>query len=81
MIYLVDVSSDKSAAARASLNLARCLFTAGGTSYVMPLVNRIGVGLAFTVWVVVQAVAFIGVGVQCRFASIWRNKENQKAMN
>ncbi|EOD47446.1 putative mfs multidrug protein [Neofusicoccum parvum UCRNP2] len=37
MTYLVDVFSDRSAAASASLNLARCLFAAGGTSFVMPM--------------------------------------------
>ncbi|KAJ3544898.1 hypothetical protein NM208_g2784 [Fusarium decemcellulare] len=49
MTYLVDVFHDRSAAASASLNLARCLFAAGGTSFVMPMINGIGVGLAFAV--------------------------------
>ncbi|KAM0433628.1 hypothetical protein ACHAQK_009246 [Fusarium lateritium] len=49
MTYLVDVFHDRSAAASASLNLARCLFAAGGTSFIMPMINGIGVGLAFTV--------------------------------
>lgn len=72
MTYLVDVFSDRSAAASASLNLARCLFAAGGTSFVMPMMNGVGVGLAFTICVVVQAVALIGVGVQWRYGGSWR---------
>ncbi|OTA99020.1 hypothetical protein M426DRAFT_325526 [Hypoxylon sp. CI-4A] len=64
MTYLVDIFSDRSAAASASLNLARCLFAAGGTSFVMPMVNSIGVGLAFTICTIVQAVALLGVLVQ-----------------
>lgn len=68
MTYLVDVFSDQSAAASASLNLARCLFAAGGTSFVTPMVNGIGVGLAFTICGVVQLVALSGVFVQRRFA-------------
>jgi multidrug resistance protein len=72
MTYLVDVFSDRSAAASASMNLARCLFAAGGTSFVMPLVDAIGVGMAFTICVIVQVVALLGVVVQWRFAGRWR---------
>jgi hypothetical protein len=53
MTYLVDAFYDRSAAASASLNLARCLFAAGGTSFVMPMINGIGAGLALTICVVV----------------------------
>ncbi|KZF21696.1 MFS general substrate transporter [Xylona heveae TC161] len=85
MTYLVDIFSDRSAGASASLNLARCLFAAGGTSFVMPMVNGIGVGLAFTVCVIVQAVALLGVVVQWKFSPGWRKaaaeKERQKAEN
>lgn len=73
--YLVDVFSDRSAAASASLNLARCLLAAGGTSFVMPMVNQIGVGLAFTVCAIMQAVAMLGLVVQWRFAAKWRHRE------
>lgn len=75
--YLIDIFSDRSAAATASLNLARCLFAAGGTSFVMPLVNKIGVGLAFTVCVAIQVVAFLGVIVQWRFAGAWREQQKR----
>lgn len=74
MTYLVDVFSDRSAAASASLNLARCLFAAGGTSFVMPMVDAIGVGAAFTVCVGVQAGSLVGVGVQWRYAGVWRRE-------
>ncbi|KAI2470675.1 MFS general substrate transporter [Annulohypoxylon bovei var. microspora] len=82
MTYLVDIFSDRSAAASASLNLARCLFAAGGTSFVMPMVNSIGVGLAFTVCVVVQAIALLGVAVQWKFAARWRaDAEREKSQD
>ncbi|OTA58936.1 MFS general substrate transporter [Hypoxylon sp. EC38] len=74
MTYLVDVFSDRNAAASASLNLARCLSAAGGTSFVMPLVNSIGVGLAFTICAIAQAVAMLGVAVQWKFAAAWRRE-------
>ncbi|SPO06531.1 related to multidrug transporter [Cephalotrichum gorgonifer] len=79
MTYLVDIFPEKSAAASASLNLARCLFAAGGTSFVMPLVHRVGVGLAFTICVIVQVVAFLGVVVQWKFAGAWREQEKNTA--
>lgn len=72
MTYLVDIFPGRSAAASASLNLARCLFAAGGTSFIMPMVNGIGVGLAFTICVIVQVVALSGLAVQFKFAGRWR---------
>ncbi|KAK1490324.1 major facilitator superfamily transporter [Colletotrichum tamarilloi] len=72
MTYLIDIFPDRSAAASASVNLARCLFAAGGTSFVMPMVSGIGVGWAFTLCVGAQLVALIGAGVQWKFAARWR---------
>ncbi|KAI8661192.1 hypothetical protein NCS55_00988800 [Fusarium keratoplasticum] len=74
MTYLVDVFHDRSAAASASLNLARCLFAAGGTSFVMPMINGIGVGPAFTVCVAVQVVGLLSLGIQFRYGSKWRRE-------
>jgi predicted MFS family arabinose efflux permease len=82
MTYLVDIFPDRSAAASASLNLARCLFAAGGTSFVMPMIDGTGVGLTFTVCVAVQAIALVGPLVQWRFAGSWRREaERQRAQN
>lgn len=78
MTYLVDIFSDRSAAASASLNLARCLFAAGGTSFIMPMINGIGVGWAFTVCVIVQLMALSGVFVTWKFAGKWRLEAEQK---
>ncbi|KZL84415.1 major facilitator superfamily transporter [Colletotrichum incanum] len=74
MTYLIDVFPDRSAAASASLNLARCLLAAAGTSFVMPMVNAIGVGWAFTACVAVQLAALLGAGVQWKFAAKWRRE-------
>ncbi|KAH6887507.1 major facilitator superfamily domain-containing protein [Thelonectria olida] len=78
MTYLVDLYSDQSAAASASLNLARCLFAAGGTSFVMPMVNGIGIGPAFTVCAVVQGTTILALVVQWRFAGRWRGEEERE---
>lgn len=74
MTYLVDVFSaqNASASASASLNFARCLFAAAGTSFIMPMVNGIGIGLAFTICVIIQIVSVLGLIVHRKFAGKWR---------
>lgn len=76
--YLVDIFPDHSAAAIASMNLARCLIAAGGTSLIMPMINKMGVGLALTVCVIVQVVAFSGVIVQWKFGAAWREEKRKR---
>ncbi|RDW85271.1 MFS general substrate transporter-18 [Coleophoma cylindrospora] len=78
MTYLVDIFPDRSAAASASLNLARCFCAAGGTSFVMPMVNTIGVGWAFTICVAAQVIALLGAGVQWKFAGAWRSEAERR---
>lgn len=82
--YLVDVFASttsgggNAAAASASLNLARCLAAAGGTSFVMPLVRAVGAGWAFTVCVAAQVAALAGWAVQLRFAGRWRAEAEER---
>lgn len=75
--YLVDIFHDRSAAATASLNLARCLLAAGGTSFVMPMVQGTGVGWAFSICTLVQAVALVLVAIQWKYAGAWRKKASR----
>ncbi|KAI0431432.1 major facilitator superfamily domain-containing protein [Xylaria sp. FL1042] len=78
MTYLVDVFPDQKAAASASMNLARCLLAAGGTSIVMPLINAVGVGLTFTITVAALLVASVGIGIQWCFGKKWRMEADEK---
>ncbi|EFX01728.1 major facilitator superfamily transporter multidrug resistance [Grosmannia clavigera kw1407] len=78
MTYLVDVFHDRGAAAGASLNLARCLLAAGGTSFVMPLIRAIGVGPALSLCTGVQAVALLALAVQWRRGPTWRREAEAK---
>lgn len=76
--YLVDIFPESSAAASASLNLARCLCAAGGTSFIVPMIDAIGVGPAFSVCAGVQ---FLAAGlplIQWKFAGPWRMKQRGK---
>ncbi|KAJ5645980.1 hypothetical protein N7490_002352 [Penicillium lividum] len=75
MTYLVDIYHEKSAAASASINLARCLFAAGGTSFVMPLIDAVGIGVTFTICAAIQLIALSGPLVQWKFAAGWRKAE------
>ncbi|KAL5050411.1 hypothetical protein BDW71DRAFT_216426 [Aspergillus fruticulosus] len=79
MTYLVDLFPDRSAAASAGLNLARCLFAAGGTSFVKPVIDGVGVGVAFTTCVAVQAVPLVGPWIQCTLAAGWIRKHRERA--
>ncbi|CAG7927797.1 unnamed protein product [Penicillium olsonii] len=81
MTYLVDIFHERSAAASASINLARCLFAAGGTSFVMPLITAVGAGVTFTICAAVQFVALVGPFVQWKFAASWRREEGQQEDN
>ena len=75
--YLVDSFSDQSAAATASLNLARCLFAAGGASFIVPMINGVGAGPAFTICAGVQFVAIAGLFVQWKYAGLWRKQAQE----
>lgn len=81
MTYLVDIFHERSAAASASLNLARCLFAAGGTSFVMPLINAVGAGVTFTICAAVQFVSLVGPLIQWKFAASWRKAEKEQKQN
>ncbi|KAJ3579381.1 hypothetical protein NPX13_g1182 [Xylaria arbuscula] len=80
--YLVDIFPDQKAAASASMNLARCLLAAGGTSLVMPLINAVGAGWTFTIAVAALLVALVGIGIQWHFGRKWRlEAESRKILD
>ncbi|KAI0428304.1 MFS general substrate transporter [Xylaria sp. FL1042] len=70
--YLIDVFPEHKAASSASVNFARCLLAAGGTSIVTPIIDAVGVGWTFTIAVAVQLVALLGLAIQWRFGGKWR---------
>lgn len=76
--YLVDIFPEKSAAASASVNLARCLFAAGGTSFVMPLINSVGAGVTFTICAGVQLLALVGPLAQWKYGAKWRKEMEER---
>ncbi|GAP86223.2 putative multidrug transporter [Rosellinia necatrix] len=75
--YLIDIFPGSKAASSASVNLARCLLAAGGTSIVTPIINAVGIGWTFTITVAVQIIALVGVAIQWRFGGKWRMEANE----
>jgi predicted MFS family arabinose efflux permease len=78
--FMVDVFPDRSASAVASLNLARCLMGAGGAAAVLPLIDAIGVGWAYTAITAVQVLASGLIVVQMRYGARWRRKREVKEL-
>ncbi|TGJ80037.1 hypothetical protein E0Z10_g8724 [Xylaria hypoxylon] len=70
--YLIDVFPEHKAASSATVNLARCLLAAGGTSIVTPIIGAVGVGWTFTIAVAAQLIAIVGLAIQWRFGGKWR---------
>ncbi|KAJ8128967.1 hypothetical protein O1611_g4665 [Lasiodiplodia mahajangana] len=70
--YLIDIFPEQKAASSASVNLARCLLAAGGTSIVTIIIDAVGVGWTFTIAIAAQVVAFAGVIIQWRYGGKWR---------
>lgn len=70
--FLIDVFPKKSASATAALNLVRCLMGAGGTAAVLPVINAISVGWAFTLFTGVMLLTLSLIVVQICYGQRWR---------
>ena len=55
--FLIDLHRDSPATATAAVNLTRCLISAGGVAVIVPMINAMGEGWAFSV------IAFINVAL------------------
>jgi len=71
---MADLYPKKGVSATAALNLARCLMGAGGTATVPPIVNAIGAGWTFTIWVGVMLAGLGLVVLQLQKGQKWRQK-------
>lgn len=76
--FMVDVFPDRSASAVAALNLARCLMGAGGISGILPLVNVIGVGWAYTIVTAILCLASGLMLIQVKFGAKWRRRREAR---
>ena len=72
--YLVDIYPSKGASATAALNFARCLIGAGGTAAILPIVNAINIGWAFTLVSGILLLSLSLIVIQIHFGPRWRSK-------
>ena len=77
-ILMIDISPGNAGAATAANNLFRCLLGAGSTSVVVPMINRMGVGWAYTfaslVWVLFSPLLL----AMMKYGPIWRKEKKEK---
>lgn len=76
--FMVDIFPKQAASATAALNLVRCLLAAGGTAAALPIVNGIGVGWTFTLFVGIMLLSLGLVVLQFRYGSRRRLKREQR---
>ncbi|WWC87663.1 uncharacterized protein L201_002554 [Kwoniella dendrophila CBS 6074] len=76
--FLVDIFAKQAASATASLNLARCCMGAIATGTINPLVNKIGIGWGFMVWVGLMVLSLGLVFIQMKFGMKWRRKREEE---
>ncbi|OJD16092.1 hypothetical protein AJ78_03725 [Emergomyces pasteurianus Ep9510] len=71
---LVDVHPSRAATVTASNNLVRCLFGAGATAVISPMINRLGVGWCFTLIACIMTATAPVMLVVIRFGPKWREE-------
>ncbi|OAX79430.1 hypothetical protein ACJ72_06249 [Emergomyces africanus] len=76
---LVDVHPGRAATVTASNNLVRCLFGAGATAVISPMINGLGVGWCFTLLALIMAATAPVMLVVIRFGPKWREERRVKA--
>ncbi|OHF03022.1 major facilitator superfamily transporter [Colletotrichum orchidophilum] len=76
---IVDLFRTQSFSATASMNLLRCLLSAGGTAAVGPLIRAIGVGWAFTLCAIIALLSCSFVVLELWRGRHWRAKRTAAA--
>ncbi|KKZ57813.1 hypothetical protein EMCG_05564 [[Emmonsia] crescens] len=76
---LVDLHPGRAATVTASNNLVRCLFGAGATAVISPMIDGLGVGWCFTLIAFVMAPTAPVMLVVIRFGPKWREERRVKA--
>ena len=77
-ILMVDLNPGNAASATAANNLFRCLLGAGATAVVLPMINRMGIGWAYTfaslVWIALSPTLWLLI----RYGPRWRKERKEK---
>lgn len=77
-ILMVDLNPGKAASATAANNLFRCLLGAGSTAVVLPMINKMGIGWAYTfaslVWIALSPTLWLLM----KYGPRWRKEKKEK---
>lgn len=75
---LVDLNLKSPATATAANNLVRCLVGAGASALIVPMINGIGEGWAFTLHTVFLLITSPAMFAVVKWGPIWREEKNEK---
>ncbi|KAL3961353.1 hypothetical protein ACCO45_002876 [Purpureocillium lilacinum] len=78
-VLLIDIHPGKAGTATAANNLTRCLVGAGASAAVVPMINAMGVGGAFTLIGGLYFVCFLPLLAILRWGMTWRAEVKAKA--
>lgn len=77
-ILMVDINPGNAASATAANNLFRCLLGAGSTAVVVPMIDRMGVGWAYTFASLVWIALSPSLWLLMRYGPGWRKEKKEK---
>lgn len=77
-ILIVDINPGNAAASTAANNLFRCLLGAGATAVVLPMIDRMGVGWAYTFASLVWIALSPSLWLLMKYGPRWRKEKKEK---
>lgn len=77
-ILMVDINPGNAAAATAANNLFRCLLGAGSTAVVVPMINKMGVGWAYTFASLVWIALSPSLWLLMKYGPGWRKNKKDR---
>ncbi|EJD43314.1 MFS general substrate transporter [Auricularia subglabra TFB-10046 SS5] len=78
---VVDLFQKQSFSVTACMNLSRCLFAAGGTAIIQPLIRAVGVGWAFTLCAVVALFSCPFAWAEWHYGQRWRKARKMRDLD
>jgi len=76
--FLIDLHRDSPATATAAVNLTRCLVSAGGVAVIVPMINAMGEGWAFSVIGFIDIAMLPLLWVIMKWGPGWRTEKLEK---
>ena len=77
-VLMVDINPGHAAASTAANNLFRCLLGAGSTAVVLPVIDRMGVGWAYTFASLVWITLSPSLWLLMKYGPRWRKEKKEK---